>query len=113
MVVAQSTAPWRGWHVIARFMPMVILGLVFVVYGVSPLAPHLGPIHYGPLFFWLGILLIGAAIVGMLFTKCPDCYSSAWIMCYLEPDVLPDHGITEYYRDLAPPEDVWPPGESS
>lgn len=94
---------------------MVILGLILVVISLSPGAPHAGPIHYGPLMFWIGIVLIAAAIVGMLFTKCPDCYSSSWVMCYMERDVLPDHGITEYYRDLAPPsEEIWaPPADSN
>jgi hypothetical protein len=111
MAVSEHRAHWRGWHVIARFTPMVILGLVFIAVGLAA-APHLGPVRYGPLFFWLGILLVGAAIIGMLFTKCPTCYSSSWVMCYMEPDVLPDHGVTEYYRDLAPPfEEIWPPAE--
>lgn len=102
--------PWRGWHVIARFLPMIVLGLVFVVVGISPRAPRLGPVHYGPLLFWLGIILIGAAILGALFTKCPDCYRSVWVMCYQEPDVLRDHGVVEYYRDLSPPPDeTWAP----
>lgn len=109
MVENANRAHWRGWHVIARFLPMVALGLIFVVIGISPRAPHLGPIRYGPLLFWLGILLIGAAVVGMLFTKCTHCYRSRWVMCYLEPDVLPDHGVTEYYRELAPPDEGrWP-----
>ncbi len=94
---------WRGWHVVGRFLPMLLLGLIFVIIGLSPRAPHAGPIHYGPLLFWLGIILAAAAVLGMMFTKCPSCYRSKWVMCYLESDVLPDHGRVEYYRDLAPP----------
>lgn len=112
MAESEYRSAWRGWHVIARFLPMIALGMVFIVIGISPRAPHLGPIHYGPLFFWLGVVLVAAAIVGMLFTKCPNCYRSSWVMCYLERDVLPDHGVTEYYRDLAPPsEDIWGPAD--
>lgn len=99
---------------------MVALGVILIVIGLSPKAPHAGPIHFAPIIFWVGVFLVVAALFGMLFTHCPRCYASVWVMCYQERDVLKDHGITEYYRDLSPPfEEEWgtprpqlPPGRS-
>jgi len=98
---------WRGWHVIGRFLPMVFLGCIFVIYGVSPEAPRRGVIHLGPIFVWIGGILLVGAVIGMLFTKCPICYQSNWIFCVQERDVvrIHDHGAGDYYaRDLAYPD---------
>ncbi|HTT16293.1 MAG TPA: hypothetical protein VMH49_02885 [Thermoplasmata archaeon] len=95
--------PWRGWHVIGRFVPMVFLGFLFIIFGLSPYAPHRGPEALGILFVWVGVIMIGAAVVGMVFTKCPVCYSTHWVVCLQEPDVhrsRRDHGYG-YYRELS------------
>jgi len=108
--MADEASPpvWRGWHVIGRFLPMVFLGCILMLYGVSPEAPHRDGVHFGIIFILAGsILLIGAAL-GMLFTRCPVCYQSNWIFCVQERDVVKvhDHGFGDYYaRDLAYPDD--------
>ena len=95
--------PWRGWHVIGRFLPMGFLATLFIVYGLSPAAPHEGALRLGIIFVWLGAVLWLGAIVGMLFTKCPICYRTNWVFCAQEPDVvrLPYHNGHRYGRDLA------------
>ncbi len=82
---------------------MVVLGIVFIVIGLSPAAPHIGAATFGFVFVWIGAILIGAAFLGMLFTKCPTCYSTHWVICFQEPDVLTDHGEGDFYRELSPP----------
>ena len=105
----ETTAPtWRGWHVIGRFLPMIFLGLIFIIYGVSPAAPHRGVLRLGAIFVWIGGILLIGALIGILFTKCPICYQSSWIFCVQERDVIRihDHGAGDYYaRDLAYPDD--------
>jgi hypothetical protein len=100
--------PWRGWHVFARFLPMVVLGLIFLLYGASPLAPHSDGLKFGLLFIYLGAILLVAAFLGMLFTKCPDCYRTNWVICLQEPDVvrIRDGGEGDRYaRELGPAEE--------
>lgn len=100
----EAPAPlWRGWHVIGRFLPMVFLGSIFVIFGVSPVAPHADHIKFGLVFVWVGAILLLGAIFGMLFTKCPICYQTNWIYCLQERDVvrIHNHGVGDYYaRDL-------------
>jgi hypothetical protein len=103
----EARPPWRGWHVIGRFLPMIALGLIFVVYGLSPVAPHKGALRYGEIFVWVGGILLIGAVLGMLFTKCPTCYQTKWIYCAQEPDIVRQrdrHG-SYYERDLAYPSD--------
>ena len=105
MADGEAPAPlWRGWHVIGRFLPMVFLGSIFILYGVSPVAPHEDGLHLGAVFVLAGAILLLGALIGMLFTKCPICYQSNWIFCRQERDVVlvRDHGTGDYYaRDLA------------
>lgn len=96
---------WRGWHVIGRFLPMVVLGLIFIVIGVSTEAPHHGAVSYGVLFIWIGGILIVAAMLGMMFTKCPICYSSHWIACVQEPDVVHEKRYDTFHRELSAPDE--------
>ncbi len=98
--------PWRGWHVITRFLPMLFLGAIFVIFGVSPEAPHHGAINYGIIFVWVGAILLIGAVIGMIFTKCPVCYQTNWIYCAQEPDVvrMRDQYGSYYARDLAYPD---------
>ena len=103
--VEEKHAPWRGWHVIARFLPMTFLGVIFLVLGASPAAPHRGPESFGIVFVWLGVVLIGASILGMIFTKCPTCYQARWIVCVQEPDVVRHRTQDRYHRQLSFPED--------
>ena len=95
--------PWRGWHVIGRFLPMVFLGFLFLLIGVLVPALHRGH-AYGVLFLWIGAILIVAAILGMLFTKCPVCYRTHWVVCMQEPDVR-RRRTGHYHRELNPSDD--------
>jgi len=99
-------AHWRGWHVIGRFLPMVFLGLLFMLIGALDPALHKGH-AFGVLFLWVGVILIVAAVLGMLFTKCPVCYSTHWVVCVQEPDVRRRqyHGHERYVRELSAPEE--------
>lgn len=106
----EDPAPsWRGWHVIARFLPMLFLGMVFIIFGLSPASPHFGLFHWGIIFAWIGAILLLGAILGMMFTKCPICYQSNWIWCVQERDVVKMRDQREaddyYVRDLAYPQD--------
>jgi hypothetical protein len=107
--MAEETAPlWRGWHVIGRFLPMIFLGSVLIIFGVSPEAPHHGALKLGIVFVYVGVILWIGALVGMLFTKCPVCFQTNWVYCVQERDVvrIHDHGSGDFYvRDLAYPED--------
>jgi hypothetical protein len=96
---------WRGWHVIARFLPMLLLGVIFLIIGFLPTAPHIGAVKFGVLFLWVGGVLIVGAVLGMLFTKCPTCNRTVWIACLQERDVQHDRHRDEFYRDLAPVQD--------
>jgi hypothetical protein len=99
----QAEASWRGWHVIGRFLPMTFLGLLFVLYGLSPVAPHEQGYNIGIIFVLVGLILMVGSVVGMLFTKCPTCYHSNWIYCVQEPDVKRQRDRWGHYyaRDLA------------
>ncbi len=83
----EVSRPWRGWHVIGRFLPMVVLGTVFIVLGITLRAPHHG-VSFGILFVWVGGILVVAAVLGMMFTRCPLDYQTRWIVCAQEPDVV-------------------------
>ncbi len=83
---------------------MLVLGSIFLIYGVSPLAPRDHGLNFGLLFDWLGAVLIVGAFLGMLFTKCPACNRTNWVVCVQEPDVVrrQDHEGGDYYsRELA------------
>jgi hypothetical protein len=106
--MAEEEAPppvWRGWHVIGRFLPMIFLGSILVLYGISPEAPHEKGLHLGVVFVLAGGMLLIGALIGILFTKCPICYQSSWIFCVQERDVVRvhDHAVGDdyYARDLA------------
>jgi hypothetical protein len=99
------TLPWRGWHVIGRFLPMVFLGLLLVVLAITGYVPHRGREDFAPLLLWIGGILIVFAILGMLFTKCPVCYRTHWVVCFQEPDIVREPRRQVYHRDLSGPED--------
>jgi hypothetical protein len=101
----EAEGPWRGWHVIARFLPMIVLALAFVVIGAANLAPHNSRESLSPVFVWIGGILFVGAILGMLFTKCPDCYRTHWVVCVQEPDVVAEPRHQSYHRDLSTHED--------
>jgi hypothetical protein len=107
MATEEDGQVWRGWHVIGRFLPMIFLGSIFIIVGVSPLAPHHGGMSFGIIFVWVGGILWIGAVIGMLFTKCPICYRTNWVYCVQERDVvrIHNHGEGDYYaRDLAYPD---------
>jgi hypothetical protein len=96
-----GTAAGRMSHVVMRFFPMLLLGVVLLVIGLSPRAPHIGIIALGNLFALLGLVLIVGATLGILFTKCPTCYAaSTRSICRNEPDVRQDPETGDLYRDL-------------
>ncbi len=102
----EPAPPWRGWHVIGRFLPMVVLGFVFILIGASSVAPHHGAEDYGIIFTWIGVVLVACAVIGMLFTKCPSCYATHWVICFREPDVVHTPGEEDgYYRELSTPDE--------
>jgi len=82
---------------------MVFLGFLFLLIGVLVPALHRGH-AYGVLFLWIGAILIVAAILGMLFTKCPVCYRTHWVVCMQEPDVR-RRRTGHYHRELSPSDD--------
>lgn len=95
---------WRGWHVFGRFFPMLFLGIVFILIGV--LVPSLHTGHaFGVLFVWVGAVLVIGAILGMMFTKCPVCYRTSWVVCLQEPDVVREPRGDSYRRELSSTED--------
>ncbi|HYA10056.1 MAG TPA: hypothetical protein VEH10_00035 [Thermoplasmata archaeon] len=91
---------WRGWHVIGRFFPMAVLGLIFILIGAVVPSLHRGH-AYGILFVWIGAILIVFAILGMFFTKCPVCYRTHWVVCMQEPDVVRAPRHQSYHRELS------------
>ena len=100
-MMVRGAAPSRMGHVVIRFFPMLLLGFIFLVVGLAPgRAPHIGIIQLGNLLALLGFILIVGATIGILFTKCPDCYQSWRLMCLNEPDVRSDPETGDYYRDL-------------
>jgi len=106
MVKKQGELPWRGWHVIVRFLPMAVLGIVFIVLGATGhFQPHTTQGFLDTLFLMVGGLLIFFAFLGMMFTKCPICYRSYWIVCLQEPDMRHDVEQNAFYRELTPPEE--------
>ncbi len=111
MVQEDAPPPWRGWHVIGRFLPMLVLGGLFVLLGSSALAPTHDGESFGLVFVWVGVVLIAGAVLGMIFTKCPHCYRTRWVVCLHERDVLHTPGEEDgYYRELSPMEnELWPP----
>jgi hypothetical protein len=98
----EGSRPWRGWHVIGRFLPMIVLGVVFVIVGLTLRAPHHG-VSFGVLFIWVGGILIVAAVLGMMFTKCPLDYETRWVVCAQEPDVERRPHGRGYHRRLSVP----------
>jgi len=101
----ERAPPWRGWHVIGRFLPMVVLGIIFLIIAVTNSAPHRGAEDFSPLFLWIGAVLLVAAVLGMLFTKCPICYRTHWVICFQEPDVTRRSRHQGYQRELSSRED--------
>lgn len=100
-MMRHGSAPGRMGHVVMRFFPMLLLGVIMLVVGLSPRAPHIGIIALGNLFVLLGIVLIVGATLGILFTKCPDCFAnSTRQICLNEPDVRTDPDTGDVYRDL-------------
>ncbi len=95
--------PWKGWHVVGRFLPMVVLGAVFIVLGIALRAPRHGT-SFGILFIWVGGILVVAAVLGMMFTRCPLDYETRWVACAQEPDVVRRRG-GGYHRRLSVPPD--------
>ncbi len=96
---------WRGWHVIGRFLPMVALGVLMIALAFTGLVPHRGVEDFAPLFLWIGGILIAGAILGMLFTKCPVCYRTHWVICFQSPDVVRSPRRRVYHRELSGPDD--------
>jgi hypothetical protein len=105
MANGEDRRTWRGWHVIGRFLPMVVLGVIFIILGLGPGAPHRGSESFGVIFVWIGAIMIGASVLGMFFTKCPVCYSTHWVVCVQEPDVVAEPHHRSYHRDLSTHED--------
>jgi hypothetical protein len=105
-MMVTTSAPGRATHVILHYLPMIVLGFIFLIIGLSPTSPHIGLVPLGNLFLLLGVILLIGAILGMLFTRCSKDYVTWRIMCYREPDVLadPEGG---YYRELVPEESVF------
>lgn len=103
MTMVTVSAPGRAAHVIVRFLPMILLGLLFLVVGLST-SPHYGRIPLGSLFAFIGAILVVGAILGMLFTRCPQDYVRWRVMCFHEPDVQWDSRVGDYYRELVPEE---------
>jgi hypothetical protein len=101
----ESRPRWRGWHVIARFIPMLFLAFIFLIIGAANLAPHNSRESFSPLFLWIGAILLVGSILGMIFTKCPDCTRARWIVCAQEPDVVRRPRQGHYHRELSPIED--------
>jgi len=97
--------PWHGWHVIGRFLPMVILGLFFVVFGEIGGGPTQGGKDFAMVFVWVGVILLAGAVFGMLFTKCPLEYETRWVICLQEPDVRRTERADGYYRELSATEE--------
>ena len=96
---------WRGWHVMARFLPMIVLGMVFLLIGATNAAPHNARESFAPLFLWIGAILLVGSVLGMLFTKCPICTRTHWIVCVQEPDVVREPRRRSYHRELSSPKD--------
>jgi hypothetical protein len=100
-MVEHGPAAGRMSHVVMRFFPMLLLGVIFLVIGLAPNGPHIGIIRLGNLFALLGVVLIIGATLGILFTKCPTCYAaSTRSICRNEPDVRRDPDTGDLYRDL-------------
>ncbi len=104
MMVVES-APGRATHVLVSYLPMVVLGVILIIVGVSPTAPHIGVVPLGNLFTLIGVILLVGAVLGMVFTHCPRDYVRWRIFCYREPDVEPDRVLGGYYRELVPERD--------
>jgi len=102
------SAPGRAAHVLVHYLPMVVLGLIFLVLGLSPYAPHIGVLPLGNLFIFLGVILLVGAMLGMAFTRCPADFVRWRVMCFHEPDVYWDPAIDDYYRELVPEEEASP-----
>ncbi|HTW55913.1 MAG TPA: hypothetical protein VMG36_05650 [Thermoplasmata archaeon] len=103
MAMITVSAPGRAAHVLVRFLPMVLLGLLFLVIGLTT-SPHYGIIPVGSLFAFIGAILIIGAILGMVFTRCELDYVRWRVMCFHEPDVMWDSRYGDYYRELVPDE---------
>ncbi len=81
---------------------MLVLGFVFLILGLSPAAPRIGYVTTGILFVWMGAVLLVGAFLGILFTKCPHCYRTTWVICLHEKDVVHDFHYDQFYRELSP-----------
>jgi len=103
-MMVETSAPGRATHVMIHYLPMVVLGLIFIVVGLSPGAPHIGVVPLGNMFALLGAVLLIGAVFGMAFTRCPLDFVRWRVMCFHEPDVYWDDRVDDYYRDLVPDE---------
>ncbi|HTP56467.1 MAG TPA: hypothetical protein VML53_07420 [Thermoplasmata archaeon] len=100
MMVTMS-APGRATHVLMHYLPMIVLGFVFLIVGFSPTTPRIGVIPLGNLFLLLGVIMLVGAVLGMLFTRCEKDFVRWRIMCFHGRDVRPDPE-GGYYRELVP-----------
>ena len=102
-IVVTQSAPGRAAHVLMHYLPMIVLGIILLVVGFSPTAPHIGVVPLGNMFVLLGIIMLVGAVLGMLFTRCEKDYVRWRVMCFHEPDVR-DHPDGGFYRELVPEE---------
>lgn len=96
-----TPAPGRARHIFMHYLPMLVLGLIFLVVGLT--RPHIGRVPLELLFVLLGLIMLIGAVLGMLFTTCPQDYVTWRVMCFREPDVRVDP-LGDYYRELVPEE---------
>jgi sulfite exporter TauE/SafE len=95
---------WRRWHAIVRFLPMLALGIIFLIIGASYHVSQTSHGFLGLMFVLVGALLVIFAFFGMAFTRCPTCSRNVWIVCLQEPDMRRDRSDA-FYRELTPGEE--------
>ena len=101
----RKSAEGRFTHVLRHYLPMVALGVIFLVLAHTD--PHAGRVPLGFLFGLLAAIMLVGALLGALFTHCPDDFVTYRVICYREPDVQPDP-LGDYYRDLVHDQAVLP-----
>jgi hypothetical protein len=102
-MMVTTSAPGRVTHVLVSYLPMIVLGIILLVVGLSSAAPHFGRISLGNLFQLIGVLMLVGAILGMAFTRCEKDFVRWRVLCFHEPDVT-HHPQGGYYRELVPEE---------